>query len=162
MEATAWKNVEGASGSALEPSRGEKVKLTVSNEVSIEAFGGKRELKLADMAYRLSVRRFEAQAVYAFTRSEPGWFAEEEPHPSTTMRDETFVKLTMVVSISALRSSTSNILRKTGSMNRPKSKGRVHATVVQKVTFFECSKYMFVSTQSEDKISCCTRWAMWG
>ena len=163
VEATAWRNVEAASGSALEPSLGEKVKLTPSNDVSMEAFGGKRELKLADMAYRLSVRRFEAQEAYAFTRSSgPGRVLEEGPHPSTTTRDETLVKLTTVVSINALRILTSDILRKMGSMNRPRSKGKVHATVVQKVTFSEGSKNMFVSTQSEDKRSRWTRWAMWG
>ena len=72
VEATAWKNVKTASRSVLEPSREEKVKLSVSNDVSMEGFGGKRELRLADMAYRLSVRRFEAQEVYAFTKSGTG------------------------------------------------------------------------------------------
>ena len=69
VEATACKNVETASKSVLESSREEKVKLSVSSDVNMEAFGGKKELKLVDMAYRQSVLRFEAQEVYAFTRS---------------------------------------------------------------------------------------------
>ena len=69
VEEMAWKNVEATSASALELSRGEKVRVNSSNDVSAAAFGGKRAVKLADVAVRLSVRRFEAQAVYAFTRS---------------------------------------------------------------------------------------------
>lgn len=133
VEAMAWKNVEAASASALESSRGEKEKETSSNDVSKEGFGGKRALKLADVVIRLSVRRFEAQAVYAFTRSGP----EGGPDPSTTMRDETFGKLTTVVSINALHILTSDVLHTMGSMNRPRSKGKCHATVVRKVTSSE-------------------------
>ena len=69
VEAMALKNIETASRLALESSRGEIVKLSVSNGVDMEEFGGKKELKLADMAYRVSVQKFEAQAVYAFTKS---------------------------------------------------------------------------------------------
>ena len=66
VEATAWKNVEAALALALESFRKEKV--TSSNDVSVEAFGGKRALRLVDVS-RLSVRSFDAQAVYAFARS---------------------------------------------------------------------------------------------
>jgi len=49
VEAIAWKNVEAASASALEiVSQEEKVKVTSSNDVSMEGLGGKRALKLAD------------------------------------------------------------------------------------------------------------------
>jgi len=50
VEATAWKSVETASKLVLESSRGETVKVSVSNNVNMEGFGGKRECKLADMA----------------------------------------------------------------------------------------------------------------
>ena len=68
VEATAWKNAEIASKSALKTSQ-ENVKLSVSSDVNMEGLVGKKVLMLAEMAYRLSVLRFEAQEVYAFTRS---------------------------------------------------------------------------------------------
>src|SRR6266545_4057180 len=69
VELMAWKNVEVASALVLELSWGEKVRITSSNDVSSEAFSGKRELKLVDVVNRLSFRRLEVQLVYAFTRS---------------------------------------------------------------------------------------------
>ena len=116
VEATVWKKAEIASKLALKSSR-ENVKLSVSSDVNMEGLVGKKELMLAEMAYRLSVLRFEAQAVYAFTRSGIGRLSEEVPDPSTTMRDATFVKLATVVSINALRFLISDILHTTGSMN---------------------------------------------
>ena len=73
------------------------------------------------------------------------------------MRDDTFGKLTTVVSINALHVLMSDILHTMGLMDRPRSKGKYHATVVRKVTSSEESKCMFDSSQLEDKVSCCTR-----
>jgi len=69
VEAIAWKNVETASASALKSFRSSLMKrVTSSNDVSTEAFSGKIVWKSPDKEIRVSVRRFEAQAVYAFIR----------------------------------------------------------------------------------------------
>jgi hypothetical protein len=69
VEAMAWKNVDTASMLAIGRCRPEKVRVTSSNDVSMEGVSGKSLLKSVDLVNRLSVRRFEAQAIYAFTRS---------------------------------------------------------------------------------------------
>ena len=69
VEAMAWRNVEAVLASAPEPSQGEKVKVNSSNDVSKEAFGGKRAFKLPDVESRLRVLRFEAWAVYTYVKS---------------------------------------------------------------------------------------------
>ena len=70
VEAMARKNA--ASASALQSDGGQNQRFTSSNDVSSEAFGGKMMLKLLEWATRLSVRSFEAQVVYAFTRTGSG------------------------------------------------------------------------------------------
>ena len=66
VEAMAWKNVEAASVSARTTVN---QRVTSSNDVRSEAFGGKRTLKLRS---RVGDRRFEAQVAYASTRSGSG------------------------------------------------------------------------------------------
>ena len=113
----------------------------------------------SELAMRVSVRSFEAQAAYEFTRSGSGRVREAEPDPSKIVRDERFGKLGTRFSTNVL---TSNILHKTGSMNRPRWKGKYQASVVRMVISFESSKYMADSIQLETKVSFRTRWAMWG
>ena len=57
--------------------------------------------------------------------------SQEQRESSTMKRDETFGKLTTAVSLHIL---VSDILHTMGSMNRPRSKGKYHATFVRKVT----------------------------